>query len=534
MLILNLAKALKHPLVHSHIAPQKKTLFFSTALIFISSALQLLGLYFLLLFLEKTLLSHCLYSLICWTISALSYGSSSFLAHKAENKISHSLKKSLIEKLALLSTKKRTKYDENEMKRLLNEDVSNLHHAIAHLPSELSVFIISPLISLVLILTITGFQGLLTIVPAILASLYYLWIVPKTTARDGEARIKVMHNMISAVNDYCRGVKVNRIFGQSTGALKTYLTAADEFTLSMTFWVKKVATFAAIATAFLQPVATLTIGYYVAKDKGFLPLACTLFFSLTFIAPVLKLGHGLDYLQSGIRSALRITDFFSLSTLNQNNNLLFPNENQDISLTIKNIHITGDNITSQELNIICLPRKITVLMGASGSGKSTLLRMIAGFDDIKEDSILFNSLDAANLSLKNRHQWVSYMPQKLNLISGTIEENLNILEPNIEPSKILDMLRRLNFEHNTNTPVSQLSGGERQRLLLVLSLLRGTPIILLDEPTSALNKELSILTMKIIKEHVERHNNTVLLVTHDEEVASLADKVYKLDGQIIL
>ncbi|WP_258404673.1 ATP-binding cassette domain-containing protein [Oligella urethralis] len=147
---------------------------------------------------------------------------------------------------------------------------------------------------------------------------------------------------------------------------------------------------------------------------------------------------------------------------------------------------------------------------------------------------MFNSLDAANLSLKNRHQWVSYMPQKLNLISGTIEENLNILEPNIEPSKILDMLRRLNFEHNTNTPVSQLSGGERQRLLLVLSLLRGTPIILLDEPTSALNKELSILTMKIIKEHVERHNNTVLLVTHDEEVASLADKVYKLDGQIIL
>lgn len=110
--------------------------------------------------------------------------------------------------------------------------------------------------------------------------LYYLIIVPHVSKRDGAARMQVMLDIIGSADDYARGIRDNRIYGQQSGALTAYIQSAQNFTQNMVSWVSKVATLAAVATALLQAVATFAIAYFVAYQYDSMTLAATLFFSL--------------------------------------------------------------------------------------------------------------------------------------------------------------------------------------------------------------------------------------------------------------
>lgn len=530
MLIKDLINALNAEPISSFIRSHRKALLISTIFGVCASVFQLLGFYCLILLLKTNNWIYFYLVLASWSICAISFGSSSYYAHDAERKISLSLKKGLVKHLSLLPSQKRSRYDETFLKRLLREDVHDLHHTIAHLPAELCTFFVLPVLSLILMLSLSGAYAILTIIPACLASIYYLWIVPKTTARDGEARMQVMRDIISAVDDYCRGIKINRIYGQSTGALQTYLTSAQNFTKNMSFWVKKVATLAAIATAFLQPVATLTIAYYVSRNDDFIALASTLFFSLAFIAPVLKLGHGLDYINLGIQAAKRIIDFLSLQSLSGGTLKKYPIDDQPIDIHIKKLKLNIDTNSVNQVTMTCLANEVSTLVGPSGCGKSTLLKTLVGFEDLPPNSVFLNQLDISELDKNYLHFWICMMPQSLTLMSGSIRNNLNIFRPNFDLKKLNNILDIFEIDYSLDTSVNKLSGGERQRLLIAITLLSPAPIILMDEPTSALDSHLSSTIIKFIKQYASDHNKTILIVTHDQDIANLADRVYDFDN----
>ncbi len=152
-------------------------------------------------------------------------------------------------------------------------------------------------------------MALWVLLPGAIASLYYLIIVPHVSKRDGAARMQVMLDIIGSADDYARGIRDNRIYGQQSGALTAYTQSAQNFTQNMVSWVSKVATLAAVATALLQAVATFAIAYLVAYQYDSMTLAATLFFSLAIVTPSLRLGHGLDYVAAGRAAATRLSAF---------------------------------------------------------------------------------------------------------------------------------------------------------------------------------------------------------------------------------
>lgn len=183
--------------------------------------------------------------------------------------------------------------------------------------------------------------------------------------------------------------------------------------------------------------------------------------------------------------------------------------------------------------------EICVLLGASGSGKSTLLNIIGGIDDADSGYISINSEKTADMSEKKltlyRRKHLGYIFQMYNLIPNlNIKENIEVgayLSDN--PLDVDDILKTLGlYEHRHKLP-NQLSGGQQQRTAIGRAVVKNPDILLCDEPTGALDYATSKEILKLIEDINKKYGNTVIMVTHNDAIKNMADRVVKLrDGQI--
>lgn len=180
-----------------------------------------------------------------------------------------------------------------------------------------------------------------------------------------------------------------------------------------------------------------------------------------------------------------------------------------------------------------------VLLGPSGSGKSTLLNIIGGIDAADEGYISINGEKTADMNEKAltlyRRKHLGYIFQMYNLIP-----NLNIKE-NIEvgaylsdkPLDVDDLLKTLGlYEHRHKLP-NQLSGGQQQRTAIGRAIVKNPDILLCDEPTGALDYNTSKEILQLIEDVNKKYGNTIIMVTHNDAIKQMADRVVKLrDGMI--
>ena len=183
--------------------------------------------------------------------------------------------------------------------------------------------------------------------------------------------------------------------------------------------------------------------------------------------------------------------------------------------------------------------EICVLLGPSGSGKSTLLNIIGGIDDADLGYVSIDSEKTKDMKEKEltryRRKHLGYVFQMYNLIT-----NLNVKE-NIEvgaylsdsPLDINELLNTLVlYEHRHKLP-NQLSGGQQQRTAIGRAIVKNPDILLCDEPTGALDYHTSKEILKLIEDVNKKYGNTVIMVTHNDAIQNMADRVIKLrDGQI--
>lgn len=183
--------------------------------------------------------------------------------------------------------------------------------------------------------------------------------------------------------------------------------------------------------------------------------------------------------------------------------------------------------------------EICVLLGPSGSGKSTLLNIIGGIDDADSGYVSIDSEKTKDMKEKEltryRRKHLGYVFQMYNLIP-----NLNVKE-NIEvgaylsdsPLDINELLNTLGlYEHRHKLP-NQLSGGQQQRTAIGRAIVKNPDILLCDEPTGALDYHTSKEILKLIEDVNKKYGNTVIMVTHNDAIQNMADRVIKLrDGQI--
>ena len=188
--------------------------------------------------------------------------------------------------------------------------------------------------------------------------------------------------------------------------------------------------------------------------------------------------------------------------------------------------------------------EFVAIMGASGSGKSTAMNMIGCLDKPSSGEYLFNGINVENLNRNQmallRRNFLGFVFQSFNLLGRTSAlENVELplvyrKIPTIQRKKLaFEALSKVGLQSVVNNTPAQLSGGQQQRVAIARAIVSSPLVLLADEPTGNLDSIKSIEIMNLLKQLNEDENITVIMVTHEEEMAAFANRIiYFRDGNI--
>lgn len=212
---------------------------------------------------------------------------------------------------------------------------------------------------------------------------------------------------------------------------------------------------------------------------------------------------------------------------------------------LKKYYGNGENLVKaiDNANIDIKEGEFVAIVGKSGSGKSTLLHMMGGLDNPTEGKVYINDKDIFSLKEEElaifRRRNIGFIFQNFNLIpSLNVWENITLpvgLDgKEINKPFVTDIINSLGLESKVDALPNTLSGGQQQRVAIVRALVARPAIILADEPTGNLDSKTSDEVMNLLKTMIKKYNQTLVMITHDETIAQMADRViYIEDGKVV-
>jgi putative ABC transport system ATP-binding protein len=182
---------------------------------------------------------------------------------------------------------------------------------------------------------------------------------------------------------------------------------------------------------------------------------------------------------------------------------------------------------------------VYVILGPSGSGKSTLLNMLGGLDSLDDGVLEIGGAKVSGMKDKElveyRRSDVGFVFQFYNLIPDlTVKENIQVVSDITDKSLSIDeVMEAVDIKKYENHFPSELSGGQQQRVSIARALIKNPKILLCDELTGALDSKSARLVLKFIEEVNKKFHTTIIIITHNEAIAGMADRIIRIkDGQV--
>ena len=206
---------------------------------------------------------------------------------------------------------------------------------------------------------------------------------------------------------------------------------------------------------------------------------------------------------------------------------------------------TGENVVKamDHTDLVIERGKFTAIVGRSGSGKSTLLHLIGGLDRPDSGKVIIDGKDIFELKDNQlaafRRQKSGFVFQDYNLIpSLNVWENVvlpvGLDGRKVDRQEILSILERIDLAGKKDAMPNTLSGGQKQRVAIARALAGSPAIILADEPTGNLDSGTELEVMGLLKNCVKEYHQTLVMITHDETIAQMADRIVVIeDGKVV-
>ena len=208
---------------------------------------------------------------------------------------------------------------------------------------------------------------------------------------------------------------------------------------------------------------------------------------------------------------------------------------------VSRVYRAGDHEQKalDQVNLSIDAGKFVVILGPSGAGKSTLLNLLGGLDSPTSGKITVCGRDISTLSGNEladyRASTVGFVFQFYNLIPTlTVHENVTLTkEISKDALSAEQMLREVGLANHLRKFPQELSGGEQQRVSIARALAKNPKILLCDEPTGALDSETGVLVLKLLLSMAREYGKTIIIVTHNQNIAKMADTVIRVkNGRI--
>ncbi len=205
----------------------------------------------------------------------------------------------------------------------------------------------------------------------------------------------------------------------------------------------------------------------------------------------------------------------------------------------------GDNIVNalKATDISIKKGEFVAIIGPSGSGKSTLLHLIGGLDTPTSGKVIIDGQDIYSFSEDKlsafRRKHIGFIFQFYNLIPViTAEENITLPltfeNEKIDKKYIKELIEFLGLKERKHHLPNALSGGQQQRVAIARALATKPTIILADEPTGNLDSKTSGGVLQLLKESIKKYNQTLVMITHNPDVAKIADRIINIEDGIVI
>ncbi|TFZ41488.1 ABC transporter ATP-binding protein [Soehngenia longivitae] len=213
---------------------------------------------------------------------------------------------------------------------------------------------------------------------------------------------------------------------------------------------------------------------------------------------------------------------------------------------LRKVYKMGDEkiIALNDVNLEIYKKEIVCIIGTSGSGKSTLLNMMAGLEKPTKGEIIVNNMHLEKMNEKQltkfRQKNVGFVFQSYNLIPTlTALENVSLVltfrgvPKRVREKKATEMLKNVGLGKRLHHKPSEMSGGQQQRVSIARAFVGNPKIVFADEPTGNLDTKTTFEIMDLVTSMVKDLNQTLVIVTHDDEISSYANRIFHMrDGKI--
>jgi len=430
------------------------------------------------------------------------------------------------------------------IKKVLLDDVKNLHAFVADTTPMLAKAIVAPLASMVALFVIDYRLGLVAIA-ILLVGAVLMKFVMKDSVSHRENYEQSQSEINKAVIEFVQAMPVVRTFDDGTTSFKRYNDALAKYRTNLKAWFGSTSTPAKIAMTVLSPMPTLLavtimgLFFLMNGTLEFAPFIAALLVSTGMADALMPLMWMSNFVKKSSAAAIRIQEIMDIPVLYnsnthkkiQNTNILF--KNVDFKYNEK------DNYALKNINFEVKANTVTALVGPSGAGKSTVAKLIPRFWDVSSGSIKIGGIDIKDIDSQTLMDTVSFVFQDTFLFNDTLSNNIKMANENatdkdmIEACKaaqIHDFILSLpnGYETMAGDRGTNLSGGQKQRITIARAILRNTPIVVLDEATAFADPENEEEIIKALANLMK--NKTVIVIAHRLSTIKDVDQIIVFDN----
>lgn len=464
------------------------------------------------------------------------------LTHLVDTELCDQLRRQLADHLAHLPLGWFARMGTDGVRRYVGQDVQSLHQLVAHLPADLTRVGVIPVAAFVYLAWVDWRFLCFAILPLVFALGGFYRLRSATYRPAFAARNKALEQLFSDYAQLAQNPVLARQY-PGAGIEAIALGSSQRFAQAFSRWVARVGQLGAVIEVVLSAPILLSwvaLGAWWLGGNTFpVDRLCVFVILIRAMAePIQALGHGGDALRGARAAATRLMELLSTPRLVEGQSTQQP---ADASIHMAGVGFAVDGkFELRNIDLFVPPGSATAIVGPSGSGKSTLLMLAARFMDPDRGVVRLGGIDIKELPTVEVYRQLSVVFQQPGQLERSLAENIALNRPEASLQEIRNAARQANLDarimalpHQYDSVLGldvEFSGGELQRLAIARAYLSDAPILLLDEPLSALDPTNS----KALQAIFLQDKRTRVMVTHDLECARHADQIIVLvDGSIV-
>lgn len=468
------------------------------------------------------------FALICVFVEFFSRSNSFKISHIAAFKLEEILRTQISTHLAQIPFGKIITRGSGRLKKIMLDDVKNLHAFVADTTPMIGRVIVAPIASFIAI-AIFDIKLLVVTMGVFIMGIIVLSFAFKDNKKYREEYDENQNKINTSIIEFVQAMPVVRTFGSGKMSFKRYNESLIEYSKSLKEWIRLTTTASRVSFILVSPIFTLII---IGIFGSYFYLNGSLEFG-RFIG-VLMLGAGIaeslmplmwvnNFVQKSRAAANSILEILEIEPLKTTNSTKTP---ADSSIEFKNVNFKYENrdeFALENINFKVQSGTVTALVGPSGAGKSTVAKLIPRFWDVSEGEILIGGVNIKNIEPSTLSDIVSFVFQDTFLFNESIYENISMAKPQASKDEVInaakaaqihDFIMSLPNQYDTlaGDRGANLSGGQKQRITIARAILRDAPIIILDEATAFADPENEEEIIKAISNLII--NKTVIIIAH--------------------